>query len=685
MIAAEQVDDEEIDGEFKFRLRRDTIRSIRPPREERTWDIVSKDIRSHKNEPFSSNDYPWTEGICDAADDPNIRTIVLQFAARIGKTVLAQSLMIAMNSKSPATSMFGSSTEQLVKETIKNKYYPMFEKCKRTRKWVPPKSKRLQSRMDLTQMTMYTAWSGSYSTLADKDPRYKHAGEIDKWDASKSTEADPLELFMERGIEIPDRKSILESTPGIEGRSRINNYLTIGTNCRFQVPCPHKTCGHFQELVLGDGTVGGIIFDKAKDGSLDPNIAYNTARYQCEKCGREIQEHQRRGMIRRGKWCPEGQFLTKTGRLRGQKTRDSEVASFQLSRIYAPTFSFGDIARQFVTCKLKQDAGNDELMRNFYNSWLGLTWTPRRLVTTWEVLGPKLAALDYKMGMIPKGCCFATMGVDVQVDHYVYVKIAWDYRQAGFVYGYGICHNESDLVNEIETPGIMEVDGGEVEMFPRLTLMDARDGNRQDEVIELCRKMNKPTRSRWVWPSMGTRTSIMRGKSFTRNEVDGSDGLKNSRAKRKSLGFYWISVNANYWQQWIQNCLVKRKPGEPYSLALPAEAADDQDFLEQLLNEQPDKKMDSTGHDDTTVWVVVNEHISWDFRDAVRYARCAAEVHQNGNWRTLGPNRILNVIPAGGVTAVPEKQKRKTQKQPVRKGSIRSKRVGWIPKSRFKI
>ena len=152
-------------------VRRDTVRSLRPPVFERTWDIIRSDIRSHKNEPFSPNDYPWTEGICDAFDDPNIRTVVLQFAARIGKTLLAQALMIAGTWKSPATAMFASSTEQLVKETIKHKYFPMYEKCKRTRKWVPSESKRLQTRMDLTQMTMYTAWSGSYSTLADKDPK----------------------------------------------------------------------------------------------------------------------------------------------------------------------------------------------------------------------------------------------------------------------------------------------------------------------------------------------------------------------------------------------------------------------------------------------------------------------------------------------------------------------------------
>ena len=179
------------------------------------------------------------------------------------------------------------------------------------------------------------------------------------------------ELFMERGIEIPDRKTILESTPGVEGKSRINQYMTLGTNCRFHVPCAN--CGYFQELVVGDGTAGGIIFEKDENGKLHPDVAFETARYRCCKCEKEIGETKRKAMIRKGQWVPEGQYLTKTGKLRGKKARDSNIASFQLSRLYAPTFSFGDIARQYVSCKIKEDQGNPEPMRNFVNSWQGLT------------------------------------------------------------------------------------------------------------------------------------------------------------------------------------------------------------------------------------------------------------------------------------------------------------------------
>ncbi|MDB4631892.1 ATP-binding protein [bacterium] len=39
-------EDTKQDDDFRFSLWRETIRSIRPPREERTWDIVSQDVRN---------------------------------------------------------------------------------------------------------------------------------------------------------------------------------------------------------------------------------------------------------------------------------------------------------------------------------------------------------------------------------------------------------------------------------------------------------------------------------------------------------------------------------------------------------------------------------------------------------------------------------------------------------------
>ena len=78
------------------------------------------------------------------------------------------------------------------------------------------------------------------------------------------------------------------------GESGINEGLEYAS-------CPHKNCGHFQELVIGDGNLtGGIVFDKDADVELNADIAYQTAKNQCGKCGKFIEEEDRRRVIRLG-------------------------------------------------------------------------------------------------------------------------------------------------------------------------------------------------------------------------------------------------------------------------------------------------------------------------------------------------------------------------------------------------
>lgn len=627
--------------DYPYRLRRETVSLIRPREKVRSWDVVRKYIRSHKGEAFNELDYPWCEGICDAWDDPRNREIVMQFSARLGKTMLAQALMIAALWRDPSTAMFATATEKLLKETIRDKYYPMFERFKYTRKWVPIKSKRVQSRVDLAHLTMYGAWGGSVSGLADKDPKYKHGGEISKWTKQRSEEAEPLELFMERGIEIPDRKTILESTPSVEGVCRVNNWLVQGTDCRYQVPCPK--CGSYQQLVMGDGKAGGIIWDRNEKGDHDATIAFNTARYRCDICRKEITEDERAWMIRRGMWVSRGQHVTKyklksgmAGKLRGNPANDGEIASFQLSRIYAPTFTFGDIARRYV-----QSIDHEERMRNTLNSWLGETYRPIKLIATWEEVGERLTIPENRIHHCPVGSNFITCAVDVQMDHYVYVVIAWGSYGKGWVINYGTTHSESEMKSIVQRTYPCEDNGPPLRAM--MTFVDARDGNRQDEVVDFCSSLNSPQKGPWVWPCMGTGSKVMNGNFFNRNEIEEDGTLTKKRVKRqkKSLvGFYWISINTNFYQQWIQNSLVKRKPLSPGSIALPNEAIEDRDFLEQLINEQPVEKFDSTGHS-STLWVAIHEHVRWDFRDCVRYCRCAAEVYLNGKWQRIPDQRYI--------------------------------------------
>lgn len=601
-----------------FSISPGTVDCVLPPAQDRTWDWVRTNGRTPDGKPFNWLDYPWTEGICDAWDDPRRDTIWLMFAARLGKTLIAHTLLCAAIARRPAPALYGATTETFVKQTINKKIYPMLEWCDETRGSLPPKHKRLQTRVDLLHSTLYTAWSGSPTTLADLDPHYKHAGEIDKWNKASSDEADPLQLFLERGREVPDRKTIAESTPTIEGHSRVAKGVKRGTNCRWQVPCP--SCGGYQELTHPeyddrDGwqfSDSCLIFDCDESGQSSLDRAYATARYRCGFCKHEIYDVDRKPMVRRGVWVPSGQYVDRKGKIAGKAHSDGPEASFQLARIYAPTFTFGDIGRGLV-----ESLEDEKARQNFANSWMGIPYRRRLKTEEWTDVAKRLVDERYRLRTVPSDALFLTAGIDVQATHFVFVVVAWSRQTQGHVVDYGDAEDWQELA---------ELVGTDYDDYPvRMTLVDARDGNRTQEVVESCLQMNSTQRR--VWPSMGTGSALMAGKSYSLKDVK-----DRTNARRKSRRDFWlVSVNTGYWQTWIHHALFHRERGAAGSLVMPQESREDQDWWEQLLNETPDDRTNATGHN-TTQYCVVNESIPWDFRDAVRYARCAAEVYTRGNW-----------------------------------------------------
>lgn len=653
---------------YKLTLSKACLTCLEPAPFISSWDWIKENLRTKDGVPFNHIDFPWCKGICDAWDDPSIRTIWLQFAARIGKSLISQALLMKSSTTDPAVAMIASSTRELIQETVREKIYPMFERSDGgTAALLPKKHRRLQTLIALRTFPWYCGWSGSPSTLGDKDPKYKWAYEIDKWTKQSSEEADPLALFNERGIEHADRKAIYESTPTIKGRSRVNRGLINGTNSRFLIPCP--LCGEFSQLrrctiknKVFQREFGGLIWDIDKEGQTDPASAHKTARYLCPRCQKEWSDVERRPAIRRGVWCPEGCSVTQAGRLEGKPTNDGPDASFQLGRLYAPTFTFGDHARNWVQTDDKQ---------NHVNSWDGEVYEYVAVELDWMELGDRLCLEDLHLGTCPMGANFLTAGVDVQADHWVYKIVAWGFKSSGWLIDYGICHSWVQ-VKEILRREYPHADGGPKLHIP-LSLVDARDGNRTDEVIDFCRSVNKA--GTWVFPSMGTSAKHMSGRPFSREDLDEKNRIKKRKsANNRWKGFNLIKVNTGYWQRWMDRCLYFRTPGTARAYALPIEAKRDQDLLEQMMNEVATDKEDTTGHE-TRDWVVKDESMPWDFRDCARYARCAAEVYVNNNWDRMPEQRVISR--PDSAPAPPKGQPKQPQRPPALQAA---KRSGFVRK-----
>src|SRR5690349_7787600 len=66
----------------------------RPRPRVKTWEWVCENVRDNDGRPFNPDAYPWARGVCEAFDCDHVRTIVLQWATRIGKTFVGEAIDI---------------------------------------------------------------------------------------------------------------------------------------------------------------------------------------------------------------------------------------------------------------------------------------------------------------------------------------------------------------------------------------------------------------------------------------------------------------------------------------------------------------------------------------------------------------------------------------------------------------
>lgn len=591
------------------------------------WQWLEVEGRLEDGQPLNLRDYPWFRAVAQAWDDPRVRTISIQGAAQIGKTVLCRNLLAMAAATSASNLMYATATAELARTTVRKKLYPTLNEIPATRPGLPRRELWASlGPVDVGRSTIHVAWSGSPAKLGDVTIRAAHHGELDKWSKNTSSEADPEALADDRVAAVPDHKIMKESTPSIAGGSRINRRLVAGSNGRWRIPCPR--CGEYAELELGDGSAGGLKWDKPPEGAArDVRLAEASARYVCPLCKKDWRDAERMPAIRAGVYCPEGCDVASSGRLTGEPLRPWPHWSIQISRLYSPAASWGQIARTYLEALV-----NPELLRDFINSTLGQVWSPRPRIAAWESVAERVCG-DHEIGHAPAGCVFAAAGVDVQIDHVVFMVIGWGQQQRGWVLDYGVAAGWDELAGVLRRTYPLAGGGGQLPIG--LALVDSRYEQVEDEVVKFCQGANR--RGRWVWPSQGVRAGTMSGRSFRRRELDeGARVGRTRRSRRRMADFYVVSVNTNYWQAYADRVLYEAHAGDAGSLTFPRAAASDQDLFEQLTNELPEP-----GKSGQAVWKQIDASTPVDLRDCLRYSRCAAEVYTLGAWQRLHARRPL--------------------------------------------
>lgn len=586
-----------------------------------------RNVINVKENPYDHNLFPHIGapgGPMDAFADHRVREISLQWASRLGKSFFAQCMFMYTADVDPAPMMLASSRETLALDVAK-RTMKMIEKTPKLRKQLPtvPSQRHLQ----FDRCEMFVAWAKSPSTLADKDIKIGHANEIDKWEYnSTSTEGHPLKLFTDRGKDFnTTKKYIFESTPAVQGTSNIERLRLQGSNCKYQVPCPH--CGEFQELKMEH-----IKWDKPDTGKTDLKLARLTARYICQHCEEGITDQHRKPMMNRGVWCPEGCTIKSkeamdaharnlyTGDvdikpvdwntcewIDGEPVGNLESASYQLSSLYALSLSWGAIAVEFLKSKKsKKD------LQNFVNQWLGETWEIVEQKQTWEELGQRII-VPIERGIVPNWASIITVGIDKQADFYPLKMVAWGPGQRSHIMDCRQLDTDDDVCEFLG--GEFMYEDGKGSLKPAMVLLDC--GFKPKDAIALVARLNR----------MGITAYVCRGPSTPLTTwYEKKKTSKKSANPNKTI--VWVDIN--HTEDWVDGRLYSLTPQDEGGLSLfNAPIGEHQDLLEQLLNMFLNAHIDS--HKGVKeIWERIDENVPNDYRDCLRYALVAMLLYLRG-------------------------------------------------------
>ena len=584
--------------------------------------------------PFSLKAFPHVDGVLAAFDDPDVRTIVLQWGTRLGKTTTCLSLMAEQAGTNPRNMMFASSTAAAAGRVVASRLYPLFDSTEGVRSQLLPDHRRSKLDVRLHACRIFVGWSGSETSLADVGAYFGVANEIDKWDGTASDEADSLALFLNRLKGFTDHKIILESTPTIKGRSRIEHWMGRSNQHLRWVPCPH--CGEYQMLVKGaDGVTGGIKWDRDKDGNSDADTAFASAWYECVCCSGRIENFHRIEMLRRGIWAPDGCTVSKDGQLVGTAINaGSDVVGFgPLPSWYALTETWGSFARAWIRAKKRPRD-----LQDVVNSYMAETWEVRKTKSTPERIVERITGTTPR-GIVPEDGLFLTVTVDRQAAEggfVVYLVLAHGADDRCWSVQWGVSPKLTDIWSSVVRATYPHADGGQG-LVPVAMMVDSGWNTR--DTYQFCETYPG------VMPCKGSSTDLggLPYKVVVLSEGAGGPG-------RREL----LHVNTDYWETDVQSRLEDKLANEPGSLTLPEGSSRDIEFVAQICNGHLKDVLDSRGNA-RMMWVKKEESQPNDFRDCLRYGLCLARAWLDDNSGQM-PLRTQNTRPERRIVHSGEKR-----------------------------
>ena len=347
---------------------------------------------------------PYQAEPMDCAMDNSVQSVVLMWASQTGKTEVINNLIGFHIDLDPSPILCLQPTLEIAASWSTDRLSPMVRDTPVLKNLVAdPKARdsgntKLHKKFTGGHITI--AGANSPASLAARPIRVVLCDEVDRYPASAGTEGDPISLAMKRSDTFFNSVHVITSTPTTRGVSRIESEFELTDQRKWFCPCPH--CGKQQTLEWAN-----IKWDKDEEGEHLPE----TARLVCEKCEKEIDDEQRKGMVQQGEWKPTAPFNGKRGyHLNGL------VSLFPPKRGY--TTRLHQAVAQFLDAKHR----SIESLKAWTNTFLAETWEE---VSESVEASPLLARCEPYAAKVPQEAVVLTAGVDCQDDRLEAECVGW--------------------------------------------------------------------------------------------------------------------------------------------------------------------------------------------------------------------------------------------------------------------
>lgn len=329
-----------------------------------------------------------------------INEVVVMKGVQLGYTETMLNIMGCYIDINPCPIMYVGPTQQLVEGLSKSRVEPMIDMSPALRAKIAKARSRDSGNTILSKRyvggILVLTGSNSAASLRSRPILVLLLDEEDAYPFDIEGEGDPAALARKRTSTFGDRRKIFEnSTPTVEGASRIERAYNTTDKNKYFVPCPHCGCPQTLEFDL-------LRWDKGK---------YDTVHYKCNNCPEFIQERFKPLMLENGNWQPTAPENTNHRR-----------KGYHMNSLYSPYgwLSWAQIAQEW---DVAQETNDLNLLKVFVNTNLGETWKEKGDVPPWENIFNRRE--DYQFNKPPKEVVFITAGADIQKDRIEVELVGW--------------------------------------------------------------------------------------------------------------------------------------------------------------------------------------------------------------------------------------------------------------------